>query len=73
MDIDQALIDQIFEVMIRDFSKFALQLYTKGSTSFIQQQICTRMVKRPAVSPKQLNHLWETYVYSMKDEYTMNP
>ncbi|SHO51804.1 acyl-CoA dehydrogenase [Desulfopila aestuarii] len=73
MQIDHALIDQIFEVMIRDFSKFALQLYTKGSTSYIQQKICTRMVKRPAVNKKQLDHLWETYVYSMKDQYTMNP
>ncbi|WP_419176788.1 acyl-CoA dehydrogenase [Desulfosediminicola sp.] len=73
MKIDPALIDQIFEVMIRDFSKFALQLYTKGSTSFIQQRICTRMVKRPAVNPKQLQHIWETYVYSMKDQYEMNP
>jgi len=73
MKIDSALIDQIFEVMIRDFSKFALQLYTKGSTNLIQQKICTRMVKRPAVNQKQLQHIWDTYVYELKDQYAMNP
>lgn len=73
LNIDEALIDQIFEVMIRDFSKFALQLYTKGNVTFIQQQICRRMVKRPVVDKKRFKNIWETYVYSMKDSYEMNP
>ncbi len=73
LSIDDAVVDQIFDVMIRDFSKFALQLYTKGSTSFIQQKICKLMVMRPAVDKKRLNFVWETYVYSMKDQYEMNP
>jgi len=73
LGIDDAVIDQIFDVMIRDFSKFALQLYTKGSTTFVQQLICKKMVKRPAVDQKRLNYVWETYVYTMKDQYEMNP
>lgn len=71
LNIDDALIDQIFDVMIRDFSKFALQLYTKGSATFIQQKICQRMVKRPVVDSGRFNNIWETYVYSMKDSYAM--
>jgi acyl-CoA dehydrogenase len=73
LDIDNAVIDQIFEVMIRDFSKYALQLYTKGSTTFIQQKICQRMVKRPVVDKKRFTYVWETYVASQKDQYEMNP
>jgi len=73
LGIDDALIDQIFDIMIRDFSKYALQLYTKGSTSFVQQKICKRMVKRPVVDKKRFNHVWETYVSSLKDQYEMNP
>jgi len=73
LDIDDKLIDQIFEVMIRDFSKFALQLYTKGSTTFIQQKICKRMVKRPAVDRARLSYVWETYVAPLKDSYEMKP
>lgn len=71
--VDEQVLDQIFDVMIRDFSKFALQLYTKGSTTLVQQNICRRMVKRPVEDKKRFNHLWETYVYAMKDQYEMQP
>jgi acyl-CoA dehydrogenase len=71
--IDNKVLDQIFDVMIRDFSKFALQLYTKGSTTLIQQRLCRRMVKRPAKNHSSLSYVWDTYVYSMKDQYEMKP
>ncbi|WP_163336226.1 acyl-CoA dehydrogenase [Desulfopila sp. IMCC35008] len=73
LNIDEQVIDQIFEVMVRDFSKFALQLYTKGSATFLQQKICKRMVKRPVVDRKRHEYIWETYVQCMKDQYEMNP
>jgi acyl-CoA dehydrogenase len=73
LGIDDALVDQIFDVMIRDFSKYALQLYTKGSATLVQQNICKRMVKRPAVDKKRSEYVWETYVYPLKDTYEMNP
>lgn len=73
LGIDDQLLDQIFDVMIRDFSKFALQLYTKGSTTLIQQKLCRRMVKRPAKNSSSLSYVWETYVYNMKDQYEMKP
>ncbi len=71
--IDDQVLDQIFDVMIRDFSKFALQLYTKGSTTLIQQRLCRRMVKRPAKNNSSLSYVWDTYVHSMKDQYEMKP
>ncbi len=73
LQIDEQVVEQIFDVMIRDFSKYSLQLYTKGCTNFIQQKICKRMVKRPVVDKERFDHVWETYVYSMKDQYEMNP
>jgi acyl-CoA dehydrogenase len=73
LGIDEQLLDQIFDVMIRDFSKYALQLYTKGSTTLVQQNICRRMVKRPTENEQRFKYLWETYVYSMKDQYEMQP
>ena len=72
IDIDDNLIDQIFHVMIRDFSKFALQLYSKGSDTLLQKQICQRMIKRPHDDKEQFDHIWETYVYPMKGQYQMN-
>ncbi len=72
LNIDDKVIDQIFDVMIRDFSKFALQLYTKGSATLLQQNICKRMIKRPVVDGERFKYVWESYVYSMKDGYEMN-
>lgn len=73
LNIDEQLIDQIFDVMIRDFSKFALQLYAKGSATRVQRNICKRMIKRPVANDKRFAHVWESYVISMKDSYEMNP
>ena len=73
LGIDEQVIDRIFEVMVRDFSKFSLQLYTKASATLIQQNICKRMVKRPVVDGKGNEYIWKTYVYQMKDQYEMNP
>ncbi len=73
LGIDHAVIDQIFDIMIRDFSKYAMQLYSKGSTTFIQAQLCRRMVKRPVVDTKRFAYVYETYVTPLKDSYEMNP
>lgn len=72
MNIDDRVIDQIFDVMIRDFSRYAMQLYSKPGTTLIQQKICRRMMKRSAVDTKRYEDVWEKYVYSMKDQYEMN-
>ncbi|WP_299787130.1 acyl-CoA dehydrogenase [uncultured Shewanella sp.] len=71
--VEDDLVEQIFDFMVRDFSKFALQLSQKGSATFAQQVICKRMIKRPAVDEARNTRIWENYVYSMKDQYEMNP
>jgi acyl-CoA dehydrogenase len=73
LGIDHAVIDQIFDIMIRDFSRYAMQLYCKGSTTLIQAQLCQRMIKRPVVDKKRFAYVYETYVTPLKDSYEMNP
>lgn len=72
LGIDRKVIEQIFDVMIRDFSKFAMQLYTKPGTTFIQRQLLKRMIRRPVADPGRAEAIWTTYVYAMKGEYQMN-
>ncbi len=71
--IEDDLVDQIFDFMVRDFSKFALQLSQKGCATLVQQTICDRMIKRPAVDQDRHTRIWENYSYKMKDQYEMNP
>ena len=71
--IDADLVDQIFDFMVRDFSGFALKLYSQPSTTTEQMEFCLQMIKRPDVNPERFNWVWSDKVYSLKDEYEMNP
>ncbi len=71
--IDDRLLDQIFDFMIRDFSKFALQLYSKTSSTERQMALCQKMIRKATVNPERFNHIWEAYVYPLNGAYEMNP
>jgi acyl-CoA dehydrogenase len=69
--IDPALIDQIFDAMVRDFSKFALQLYSKPSSSDEQMARCLRMIRKPVVDIARYETVWREHVAGMRGQYTM--
>lgn len=69
--MDDALIDQIFDFMVRDFSKFALQLYSKPSSTEAQMAQCLKMIKKPVVDEPRYNAVWQQHVQAMKGQYTM--
>ena len=66
------IVDQIFDFMVRDFSRFALQLYSKTSSTPKQMEISMKMIKKPTVNPERFNRVWEEHVYSLKGAYQMN-
>jgi acyl-CoA dehydrogenase len=70
--VDDEVIDQIFDVLVRDFSKYALQLYSKTSTTSQQMDLCLRMIRKPVVDPKRFDRVLETHIYSLKGAYKMN-
>ena len=72
LNIDNDLIDQIFDFMIRDFSKYAMLLYSKTSSTALQQKICRQMIRKPVVNIKRFEHILKTQVYALKDEYEMD-
>jgi acyl-CoA dehydrogenase len=71
-DVSDELLDQIFEVFVRDFSKFAVELMAKPTTTEEQLNYCRKMVKRPVPSKDRFEKVLEE-VYSLKDAYEMNP
>ncbi|MFH1850814.1 MAG: acyl-CoA dehydrogenase [Candidatus Neomarinimicrobiota bacterium] len=70
--LDLELLDQIFDCMIRDFSKFALNLYSKTGSTVRQRWFCRRMIRQPAVDPARYQGILDKFVYSLKDSYEMN-
>ncbi|MFZ2096492.1 MAG: acyl-CoA dehydrogenase [Anaerolineales bacterium] len=71
--IDDELVDQIFDFMVRDLSGFALKLYSQPSTTREQMPFYLQMIRRPEVNQDRFNRVWLTQVYALKDEYEMNP
>ena len=69
-DIGNSLLDQIFDFIIRDFSMYALQLYSKQSVTERQQEILLRMIKKPHVDKKRFETVWKE-VYSLNGLYEM--
>jgi acyl-CoA dehydrogenase len=67
------LVEQIFDFMVRDFSKFALQIYSKPASTAQQADLCLKMIKRPVVDIERFQRFWEQHVYALKDAYAMKP
>jgi acyl-CoA dehydrogenase len=59
--------------MVRDFSKYALQLYSKPSSTEKQMELCMKIIRKPAVDEARYERVLNNYVYALKDTYEMNP
>jgi len=72
-ELSEDLLAQIFDVMIRDFSKYALQLYSKPSSSARQMELCQRMIARPVGDAARFDRIWQEHVIALKGTYQMRP
>lgn len=70
--VDDDTVDQIFDFMVRDLSRFALQLYGKLSSTPAQMDYCLKLIRKPAVDEARYQRVW-SQVHALKDEYEMNP
>jgi acyl-CoA dehydrogenase len=71
MDVDADHIDQIFDFMVRDFSKYALQVHDKPSSSETQMNLCREMIRKPAFDAERYGRIWNEHVLPLKDAYEM--
>jgi acyl-CoA dehydrogenase len=70
-NIENDLLDEIFDFMVRDFSKFALALYSKPSNSETQKEYCMKIIKSPVPNEARFLSIWEKKVYTLKGQYAM--
>ncbi|MCW3489070.1 acyl-CoA dehydrogenase [Dethiobacter alkaliphilus] len=72
-ELEDGLVDQIFDFMVRDFAKFALQLYGKPATNQKQMDYLLQMICKPKTDEGRYQQVWQKHVYALKDVYEMNP
>ncbi len=67
------LLDQVFDFMIRDFSKFGLQLSQKPGTTDEQAALCMKMIKNPVRNAERYREVWENHIAPLVDAFEQNP
>jgi acyl-CoA dehydrogenase len=70
--LDADLVDQIFEVQIRDFSQYAVALHGKSSSTTAQQDWALAAVRRPVTDSDRFDRVWEQ-VRAYDGAYEMRP
>jgi len=70
-DIDDDLVDQTFDVLVRDFSRHALDLHATRSTKPEQAEHCLAMIRRPANDSERFERVWSRHVITNADAYAM--
>ena len=72
--VDQDVVNQMFDFVVRDFAHFALQIYDNYSTQEAQRTYCKDiMLIRAVPDHEQYTRLWKHYVAALNGEYAMNP
>ncbi len=70
--IPDDLVDQIFDFMVRDMSRFALQLHGKPSSTEAQMAFCLSLIRKAHTDEARSQRVLESQVYSQKDAYAMS-
>jgi len=71
--VDADLLDQIFEYLVKDFSKYILQIYSKSSATPKQMENCLKVIRKPATEDARFERIWKNHVYALNGKYEMNP
>jgi acyl-CoA dehydrogenase len=71
--LDDDQLDMLFNVFVRDFSRYALDIQGKSAATPAQQEACYKMIKAPVHDEEKFERVLKNNVYSLVDEYIMNP
>ncbi len=70
-DISDDVVDQIFDFMVRDMSKFALQVYGKPMATELQAELCLKLIRRAEADQARFQRVLDDHVYSLAGVYEM--
>ncbi len=65
-------VDQIFDFMVRDLSRFALQLHGKPSTTEAQMAFCLSLIRKAHVDAARSQRVLDMHVYNLVGAYCMD-
>jgi acyl-CoA dehydrogenase len=69
--VDPSLVDQVFDVLVRDFSRHALQLHGHRVSTEAQMALALRMIRKPVTDGARDERVWKEMVLPLADGYEM--
>ena len=69
--VEDALVDQMFDFLVRDMSKGALRLHGKPRSTDRQMAGCLAMLRRPIADPERYGRIWSEHVMPLAGAYEM--
>jgi acyl-CoA dehydrogenase len=72
-EIDQDIVNQIFDFLVRDFSASALQMILNHDNSAEQEASFQKMIVKPARDQARFDRVWRDFVLAERDAYVMTP
>ncbi|MEU7529696.1 acyl-CoA dehydrogenase [Saccharothrix sp. NPDC042600] len=70
--LDADVVDQVFDVLVRDFSAWAVALHGKASSTGAQQEWALGAVRKPVVDRERFERVWNQ-VAALSGTYEMRP
>ncbi|HQL83074.1 MAG TPA: acyl-CoA dehydrogenase, partial [Spirochaetota bacterium] len=69
--VEDDLLEEIFDFMVRDFSKYALTIHMKPSNSDKQKELSLKIIKTPLPNAERFEKIYKDHVYALKGTYKM--
>ncbi len=71
--ISDEIMNQMFDMFVRDFATYAVGLYGKPQNTDAQLEKILKMIRRPVPNVDEFTKILNEEVYSLVDEYIQNP
>src|SRR6185436_6157104 len=71
--VEPALVDQIFDVLVRDFSRHAVELHGRRGSNPAQMEHALRMIRKPVEDAARYERVWSEMVLPLRNAYEMSP
>jgi acyl-CoA dehydrogenase len=70
-EVEDDLLEEIFDFMVRDFSRYALNIHMKPSNSDRQRDLSLKIIQSPALDIRRFEKTWKDHVVALKGQYQM--
>ena len=70
-DTDPELLNQVFDVFVRDFSAYTTGLYGKPGNTDEQRTLIRELIMAPVANPDQFERVWREQVFALNGQYEM--